>query len=75
MRFKTSIHYRYILFVIKTDLNPERDNVFGVKKIRTRLKLRASVIKEQLHRKKTTRQLTKFFILQNEPELERYGLY
>ena len=32
MRFKTSIHYRYILFVIKTDLNPERDNVFGVKR-------------------------------------------
>ena len=34
MRFKIIIHYRYTLFVINydTDLNPERDNVFDVKR-------------------------------------------
>ena len=25
MRFQIVIHYRYILFVVNTDLNPERD--------------------------------------------------
>ena len=48
--------------------------MYLMRKDRTSLKLRSSVIKEQFHRK-TTRQLIKFFILQNEPEPKRYGLY
>ena len=46
MRFKTIIHYRYLLFVANTDLNPERDNVFDV---------RRQLIEEQFHPKNKNR--------------------
>ena len=72
MRFKIIIYYRYILFVINTDLNPERDNAMW--KDKNKLKTKVVRHKRTVSWKKTTRQFTKFFILQNEPEPKRYGL-
>ena len=40
-----------------------------------KLKIKVVNHKRTVPSKKTTRQFTKFFILQNEPEPKRYGLY
>ena len=49
--------------------------MYLMSKDKNKLKIKDVSYKRTVSSKKTTRLFTKFFILQNEPEPKRYGLY